>query len=106
MLRLGARPRYAADFKPLSSALVASARVALSLTLPEFAALLESALGWVVLPEAAERWEAESVSPGDVVLFCQAFLADAHSGSPAAVAAPVARGMDELATRRAARRQR
>lgn len=99
VIRLGAHPRYATEFKPLSCGLVAAARTALGLTLPEFAALLESALGWVVMPEAVGRWETESVPPGDVVLFCQAFLADAHGSGPA-------RGRDELSARRAARRQR
>jgi DNA-binding transcriptional regulator YiaG len=103
VVALSTHPRYAADFKPLSSGLVASARTTLGLTLPEFAALIESALGWVVMPEAVGRWETESVPPGDVVLFCQAFLADAHGGG---VTAPDARGRDELTVRRAARRQR
>ena len=103
VVRLGAHPRYAADFKPLACGQVAAARTALGLTLPEFAALLESALGWMVMPETAGRWETESVPPGDVVLFCQAFLAHAHGGG---VTAPDARGRDELTVRRAARRQR
>jgi hypothetical protein len=103
VVALSTHPRYAADFKPLACGLVASARTALGLTLGEFAALLESALGWAVMPEAVGRWETESVPPGDVVLFCQAFLADAHGGG---VTAPDARGGDELTVRRAARRQR
>jgi len=101
VVRLGTHPRYAAEFKPLACGQVAAARTALGLTLPEFAALLESALGWMVMPEAVGRWEWESVPPGDVVLFCQAFLADAHG-----VPAPGARGRDELTARRVAGRQR
>jgi DNA-binding transcriptional regulator YiaG len=102
VVRLGTHPRYAGHFKPLACGQVAAARAALGLTLPEFAALLESALGWVVMPEAAGRWETESVPPGDVVLFCQAFLADAHDGGPAGYAGDG----DELMARRAARRQK
>lgn len=102
VVRLGTHPRYAGQFKPLACGQVAAARTALGLTLPEFAALLESALGWVVMPEAAGRWETESVPPGDVVLFCQAFLADAHDGGPASYAGDG----DELTARRAARRQK
>ena len=100
LVRLGAHPRYAAQFKPLACGQVAAARVALGLALPEFAALLESALGWVVMPEAVGRWETESVPPGDVVLFCQAFLVGAHDDGPAGYAGD----MDELTARRAARR--
>lgn len=102
VVRLGTHPRYAAQFKPLACGQVAAARTALGLTLLEFAALLESALGWVVMPEAVGRWETESVPPGDVVLFCQAFLADAHNGDPAGYAGD----RDELTARRAARRQK
>jgi hypothetical protein len=103
--RLKACPRFAAEFKPAACGLVASARTALGLALPEFAELLESALGWMVVPEAAGRWETESVPPGDVVLFCQAFLADVQA-SPAGPPALEALCADELAARRAARRQR
>jgi len=85
---LSTRPRYAAGFRPLSSALVAAAQTALGLTLPEFTALLESALGWMVMPETVGRWGTESVPPGDVVLFCQAFLAGARGGGPAVLTDP------------------
>jgi hypothetical protein len=97
---LGTHPRYAAQFKPLACGQVAAARAALGLTLPEFAALLETALGWTVLPEAVGLWETESVPPGDVVLFCQSFVAGTP-GSPAGYAG----GRDELTARRAARRR-
>ena len=57
-------------------------------------------------PAVVERFEriaghqaAPDAPPGDVVLFCQAFLADPHNSGPA-------RGRDELTARRAARRQR
>jgi DNA-binding transcriptional regulator YiaG len=104
VVRLGSHPRYAADFKPLACGQVAAARTALGLTHAEFAVLLEEALGWTVMPEAAARWEIESVPPGDVVLFCQAYLAGALGGSQAAPGGGTGPQRDDLTARRAARR--
>lgn len=78
MVPLGVHPRYAADFRALACGQVAAARAALGLTSREFAALLQDALGWMVLPEVVERWEDVSTPPGDVVLFAQAYLAGAR----------------------------
>jgi DNA-binding transcriptional regulator YiaG len=75
VLPLGTHPRYAADFRALASGQVAEARMALGLTVAEFAALLARAVGWNVMPETVGRWETESAPPGDVVLFAQASLA-------------------------------
>lgn len=75
VLPLGAHPRYAADFRALASGQVAAARMALGLTVAEFAALLARAVGWNVMPETVGRWETESAPPGDVVLFAQTYLA-------------------------------
>jgi DNA-binding transcriptional regulator YiaG len=104
VVRLGSHPRYAADFKPLAGQQVAAARTALGLTHAEFAVLLEEALGWTVMPEAVARWETESVPPGDVVLFCQAYLAGALGGSQAAPGGGTGPQRDDLTARRAARR--
>jgi DNA-binding transcriptional regulator YiaG len=57
---------------------VAAARTALGLTPAEFASLLESTLGWMVMPETVRRWEDEATPPGDAVLFAQACLAGAR----------------------------
>jgi DNA-binding transcriptional regulator YiaG len=103
VVSLGSHPRYAADFKPLACGQVAAARTALGLTHAEFAALLEAALGWMVMPETVGRWERESVPPGDVVLVCQAYLTGALGGSRAAPGGGTGPQRDDLAARRAAR---
>jgi DNA-binding transcriptional regulator YiaG len=103
VISLGSHPRYAADFKPLACGQVAAARTALGLTHAEFAALLGGALGWTVMPETVGRWERESVPPGDVVLFCQAYLTGALGGSQAAPDGGTGPQRDDLTARRAAR---
>jgi len=103
VVRLGSHPRYAANFKPLACGQVVAARTALGLGHAEFAALLEDALGWTVMPETVARWERESVPPGDVVLFCQAYLTGALGGGQAAPEGGTGPQWDDLAARRAAR---
>jgi DNA-binding transcriptional regulator YiaG len=103
VVSLGSHPRYAAGFKPLACGQVAAARTALGLTHAEFAALLEQALGWTVMPEAAARWETGSVPPGDVVLFCQAYLTGSLGGGQAAPEGGTGPQRDDLTARRAAR---
>jgi DNA-binding transcriptional regulator YiaG len=103
VVRLSNHPLYAADFKPLACGQVAAARTALGLGHAEFAALLEDALGWTVMPETVARWERESVPPGDVVLFCQAYLTGALGGSQAAPGSGTGPQRDDLTARRAAR---
>jgi len=78
VVRLSTHPRYSVGFRALASGQVAAARTALGLTLEEFTALLDDALGWKVMPETVGRWEQNGSTPGDVVLFAQACLAGAR----------------------------
>lgn len=64
VVSLSSHPRYAADFKPLACGQVTAARTALGLTHAEFAALLEDALGWTVMPETVAPWERRASRPG------------------------------------------
>jgi hypothetical protein len=83
----------------------APAWAVLGLTLSEFAVLLKGALGWMMMRESITRRGTESISLGDVVLFCQAVLAAARGGGLAGPTAPGPRETDGLTERCATWRQ-
>jgi DNA-binding transcriptional regulator YiaG len=70
------RAKYRPEYKRLACALVAAAREKLGMSHAEFAIYLDKLLGWKVMPEAAARWEDESVPPGDVLLACAVITQD------------------------------
>lgn len=70
------RASYRPDYKRLACAQVLAAREKLGMSHAEFAIYLDKLLGWKVMPEAVERWEHDSVPPGDVLLACAAIIQD------------------------------
>lgn len=81
VVQLSQRSNYRPNLAQLARQQVASARRALDVTAPEFAALLAPLLDWEITPELVEAWETKATPPGDVIVAANLLFQEASSGT-------------------------